>query len=412
MMKRNVNIDIALTHIVTRKKQTFVAALGVTIGVAIYLFMNSLSSGFSTFSRNEIFKNSAHIKIYKDDEMSAPLAKANSNNEITVIINPQITTQSKKIIDPAQLLKLVKSQPFVTHALAQVGFDVFYNRGKTQIKGSGTGVNMIDQDAMFNTSKYMVAGSIQSLLGNLNGIIIGNGIAEKLSLGLNDNISVASSLGVVKVMKIVGIFKTGNSINDQSKSYVNLSVAQQMVKEGPSFVSVLYANTLSANQTESYMQKLQQLTTYKVEDWKTTNADVLAADKTRGAMMTAISFSILLVAGFGIYNILSATISQKINDIAILKATGFSGKDVIKIFVTEALIMGLIGTVIGLAFGAILISIMSRVYMGGPVGYFPIGFEPSLFIQTFLLGLLITVCAGFFPAKRAANVDPVEIFRK
>jgi lipoprotein-releasing system permease protein len=412
MMKRNVNIDIALTHIVTRKKQTFVAALGVTIGVAIYLFMNSLSSGFSTFSRNEIFKNSAHIKIYKDDEMSAPLAKANSNNEITVIINPQITTQSKKIIDPAQLLKLVKSQPFVTHALAQVGFDVFYNRGKTQIKGSGTGVNMIDQDAMFNTSKYMVAGSIQSLLGNLNGIIIGNGIAEKLSLGLNDNISVTSSLGVVKVMKIVGIFKTGNSMNDQSKSYVNLSVAQQMVKEGPSFVSVLYANTLSANQTESYMQKLQQLTAYKVEDWKTTNADVLAADKTRGAMMTAISFSILLVAGFGIYNILSATISQKINDIAILKATGFSGKDVIKIFVTEALIMGLIGTVMGLAFGAILISIMSRVYMGGPVGYFPIGFEPSLFIQTFLLGLLITVCAGFFPAKRAANVDPVEIFRK
>jgi lipoprotein-releasing system permease protein len=412
MMKRNVNIDIALTHIVTRKKQTFVAALGVTIGVAIYLFMNSLSSGFSTFSRNEIFKNSAHIKIYKDDEMSAPLAKANSNNEITVIINPQITTQSKKIIDPAQLLKLVKSQPFVTHALAQVGFDVFYNRGKTQIKGSGTGVNMIDQDAMFNTSKYMVAGSIQSLLGNLNGIIIGNGIAEKLSLGLNDNISVTSSLGVVKVMKIVGIFKTGNSMNDQSKSYVNLSVAQQMVKEGPSYVSVLYANTLSANQTESYMQKLQQLTAYKVEDWKTTNADVLAADKTRGAMMTAISFSILLVAGFGIYNILSATISQKINDIAILKATGFSGKDVIKIFVTEALIMGLIGTVMGLAFGAILISIMSRVYMGGPVGYFPIGFEPSLFIQTFLLGLLITVCAGFFPAKRAANVDPVEIFRK
>jgi lipoprotein-releasing system permease protein len=412
MMKRNVNIDIALTHIVTRKKQTFVAALGVTIGVAIYLFMNSLSSGFSTFSRNEIFKNSAHIKIYKDDEMSAPLAKANSNNEITVIINPQITTQSKKIIDPAQLLKLVKSQPFVTHALAQVGFDVFYNRGKTQIKGSGTGVNMIDQDAMFNTSKYMVAGSIQSLLGNLNGIIIGNGIAEKLSLGLNDNISVTSSLGVVKVMKIVGIFKTGNSMNDQSKSYVNLSVAQQMVKEGPSFVSVLYANTLSANQTQSYMQKLQQLTAYKVEDWKTTNADVLAADKTRGAMMTAISFSILLVAGFGIYNILSATISQKINDIAILKATGFSGKDVIKIFVTEALIMGLIGTVMGLAFGAILISIMSRVYMGGPVGYFPIGFEPSLFIQTFLLGLLITVCAGFFPAKRAANVDPVEIFRK
>ncbi len=411
-MKKNVNIDIAVTHIVTRKKQTFVAALGVTIGVAIYLFMNSLSFGFSTFSRDEIFKNSAHIKIYKDDEMSQALEKSNNSNAVTVIINPQITTQSKKIINPQQLLQLVKSQPFVTKALAQVSFDLFYNRGKTQVRGTGSGVNMVDYDAMFNTSKYMIAGSIQSLMGNLNGIIIGSGIAEKLSLGLNDNVSLSSALGVVKVMKIVGIFKTGNSMNDQSKSYVNLSAAQQMIKEGPSFVSVLFANTLSANETESFVNQLQQLTSYKVEDWKTTNADVLAGDKTRSAMMTAISFSILLVAGFGIYNILSATISQKINDIAILKATGFSGRDVIKIFVTEALFMGLIGTLIGLLFGAVLISVMSHVYMGGPVGYFPIDFEPQLFMQSFLLGMLITLCAGFFPAKRAANVDPVQIFRK
>ena len=191
-MKLSVNYDIALTHIITRKKQTFVAALGVTIGIGIYLFMNSLSSGFSGYSRDNIFQSSAHIKIYQNDEMSKPLV-AENGQAITLISNPQITTISKKIINPEALLQLVKKESYITNAIAQVDFATFYNRGKTQIKGSSNGVNMIQYAAMFNTEKYMVAGSVQDLQGNLNGIIIGKGISEKLSLGLGDNITVSSS---------------------------------------------------------------------------------------------------------------------------------------------------------------------------------------------------------------------------
>lgn len=406
----NVNYDIAFTHIFTRKKQTMVAALGVTIGVAIYLFMNSLSSGFSRFSRDEIFKNNAHLKVYKDDEFSEPLHQ--DDTTLNVIINSQITTQSKKIINPAALLAQIKKEPYITNAIMQVDFSAFYNRGKTQLKGTGNGVDIAEYAAMYNTEKYMVAGSLKALQGNLNGIIIGSGIAEKLSLGVQDNITVSSSYGVSKVLRIVGIFTSGNNMTDNSKSYVNISTAQQFLKEGPAYVTTLFANTPNADRAGDYAQQLQTLTDYKVEEWRTTNADVVAGDKTRSTLMGAISLSILLVAAFGIYNILSATISQKINDIAILKAVGFSGMDVIKIFVSESVIMGMIGTIVGLCFGAVLISIMSKVYMGGPVGYFPITFERSLFIRSLLLGLTITICAGFFPAKRAANVDPVSIFRK
>ena len=409
-MKFPVNYDIAITHIVTRKKQTLVAALGVTIGVAIYLFMNSLSSGFSSFSRDNIFQTNAHIKVYKNDEISQPLN--NNSNTLSVIVNPQITTLSKTLINPIKLLEQIKSEPYITNAIAQVDFSAFYNRGSTQIKGNGSGVNMLEYATMFNTEKYMMAGSVKDLQGNLNGIIIGSGIAEKLSLGVGDNITVSSSYNVTKVLRIVGIFKMGNSMSDNSKCFVNISTAQQFLTQGNSYVTTLYANTPNPDNTEMYVQKLQKLTDYTVEDWKTTNADVITSDRTRSTMLTAISFSILIVAAFGIYNILSATISQKINDIAILKATGFKGKDVIKIFVAEALIMGMIGTIIGLSMGAILIKIMSGIYIGDPVGYFPIHFEPRLFIRSFVLGLIITLFAGFFPAKKAASVDPVEIFRK
>jgi lipoprotein-releasing system permease protein len=411
-MRKKINVEIALTHILTRKKQTFTAAFGVTLGVGVYLFMNSLSGGFSKFSRDEIFKNSAHIKIYKNDEISTPFVPQKNKEDITVIVNPQITTLSKKIIDPEKLLATVKSQAYVTNALAQVNFDVFYNRGKAQLRGTGNGVNIIDYDAMFNIGKYIVTGSLNNLQGNLNGIIIGSGIAQKLNLGLNDNITVSSSFGVVKVMKIVGIFTTGNSMNDQAKSYVNISTAQQFIKEGPSYVSTIFVNTPSPDNSGFYAKKLQQLTEYTVEDWKTTSADVLSGDKTRSTLMNSISVSILIMAAFIIYNILSSTISQKINDIAILKATGFSGRDVVRIFLMEAIIMGVIGTLMGLGLGSLLIWMMSNIYMGGPVGYFPITFELPLYIQSFILGVLMTTCAGYFPARRAAKIDPVEIFRK
>ena len=412
MRKKCVNIDIAFTHIFTRKKQTLVACLGVTLGVAVYLFMNSLSGGFSVYSRGEIFKNSAHIKIYKEDKISKPFIESSNENELVAIVNPQITTLSKTLVNPQGLLDKLKKQGFLTHAIAQVNVDVFYNNGKSQLKGTANGVNVLEADAMFNISSYMVGGSLKDLQGNLGGIVIGKGIAEKLNVRLNDNITVSSSQGITKTLKVKGIFSTGSALSDQSKSYINISTAQQFVKEGPSYVTTIYANTLNPDAAPDYAKVLQQLTEYKVDPWQVTNADVLSGDLVRNTMMGAISLSILVVAAFGIYNILNMTVMQKINDIAILKATGFSGGDVIKIFVTEALVMGFLGCLMGLVVGGILIAIMQNIWMGPPVGYFPIYFSPQFFMSSFLLGMLATLGAGYIPARKASKVDPVEIFRK
>src|SRR5690349_128745 len=133
-MKRSINTDIAFTHIITRKKQTLVAALGVTLGVGVYLFMNSLSSGFTAFATDEMFKSSSHIKIYKDDELSQPLAPSTDSQHLVAIVNPQITTLSKKIIDPEALLSRIRQEPYVVNAITQVSFDAFYNRGKAQVR--------------------------------------------------------------------------------------------------------------------------------------------------------------------------------------------------------------------------------------------------------------------------------------
>jgi lipoprotein-releasing system permease protein len=406
----NVNTDIAFTHIITRRKQTLVAALGVTLGIAVFLFMNSLSSGFSTFSRGEIFKNNAHIKIYKAEEITRPLSNTETSEQI--IINPHILDASKTLVDPQQIIARVKAEPFVKTVLPQVNADVFFYNGNSYMRGTATGVDIMDANAMFNIRSYISAGRMEDLQGNRNAIILGKVIADKLNLRPGDQVTVKSGTGVTKNLTIKAIYFSGNTMTDQSKAYVNLSTAQQLLGQSSSYVTTIYVNTINADRAPEFAEKLQRLTSYTVEPWQITNADILSSDLVRGTLMRSISFSILIVAAFGIYNILNMTVMQKINDIAILKAVGFSGLDVIRIFVTEALIMGTLGSVIGLCIGGLLVGAVKNIYMGPPVGYFPVDFELSIFGSSLALGIIVTFCAGFIPARKAANIDPVEIFRK
>ena len=201
-------------------------------------------------------------------------------------------------------------------------------------------------------------------------------------------------------------------ITTKTKSYINFSAAQQLLKEGNSFVTDINVNITDPENAEVIADKITRITGYKAEGWKQSNETLMAANKMRKIIITFVSLTILLVAGFGIYNILNMTVSQKINDIAILKAMGFKGKDVIRIFVTQALSIGLMGVFGGILMATLLITILKNVYIGGDIGYFPIDYELEKYIQGIVIGLIITFLAGYFPAKKAANVDPVSILSK
>jgi lipoprotein-releasing system permease protein len=106
------------------------------------------------------------------------------------------------------------------------------------------------------------------------------------------------------------------------------------------------------------------------------------------------------------------TIMEKLNDIAILKAIGFSGRDIVKIFVMEAIIIGIIGIVFGLILAFILINLMGNMWVGGDIGFFPIRVFPKYFGVGVIFGLVVTFFAGYIPARKAALLDPISIFRK
>ena len=406
----NINNEIAKTYIISNKKLTAVAAAGVVLGMSIYIFMNSMLVGFDKSSSASIFKTTSHIRVYKDDEISKVLVKNSKENYL--IINPKIVPSNNTIINPKLISETILKQPEVTVVTPQVSVNVFYNNGKSQISGLAIGIKPEEANMMYNIKSFMAEGNFDLLKSNPNGIIIGSGIAEKMNAKIGDNINLTSSKSVNKTYKVVGIFKTNNSKIDKSNSYVNLASSQQLLKEGASYIIDINVNIVDPEKAKAIAEKISNITGYKAEGWKEANETFMAANKMRKMIITFVSLTILLVAGFGIYNILNMTVSQKINDIAILKAMGFKGKDVIRIFVTQAVTIGIMGVIGGMIMATVLITFLKKVYVGGDIGYFPIDYEPTKYLQGVVIGLVITFFAGYIPAKKAAQVDPVTIFRK
>ena len=406
----NINSTIAKTYIFSNKKLTAVAVLGVLLGMSVYIFMNSLLVGFDKSSNTSIFRNTSHIRVYKDDEISKPLI--NHSESKSIIVNPKVVPINNTIINPNLVMETILKQKKVTVVTPQVNTSVFYNNGKSQISGISVGIKPDEANLMYDIKSFMVDGNFDLLKSNPNGIIIGSGVAEKMNLAINDNLNLTSSKSINRTFKVVGIFKTNNSVTDKTKSYINLSASQHLLQEGNSYITDINVNVTDPEIAEKTAEKLTQITGYKAEGWKQANETLMATNKMRKMIITFVSLTILLVAGFGIYNILNMTVSQKINDIAILKAMGFKGKDVIRIFVTQAISIGIMGVIGGVIMATILITILKRVYLGGDIGYFPIDYEPQKFVQGVVIGLIITFFAGYIPAKKAANVDPVDILRK
>ncbi len=406
----NINTNIAKTYIFAGKKQTAVAGIGVLLGMAIYIFMNCLMLALDRSSTSVIFKNNAHLRVYKEDKMSKELVSNQSAKYL--IVNPKVVPKSNTIINPNLVTATILKNKNVVVVTPQVNTSVFYNNSKTQISGMAVGVKPAEANAMYNINSSIVSGDFNALTTNPNGIVIGVGLSNKMNLSVGNNINITSAKGVNRTFKVVGIFRLNVQALDDTKSYINLASAQQLQKEGTLYITDITVNITNPDDAQAVAEEISQITGYKAQSWQEANNSIVTGNKMRYIVGSLVSSLILLVAGFGIYNILNMTVSQKINDIAILKAMGFRGKDVIRIFVTQALAIGILGVIGGVLLAALLINILKNVYVGGDIGYFPIEYDSSRFLSGIFFGIVITFLAGYFPARKAARVDPVEIFRK
>jgi len=411
-------LDITKTHLLSKVKQTAVAALGVTFGIGTFIIMMGFMTGLNDLLDGLILNRTPHIQIFNKIEPTEvqPIERRKGvSSDLNLIHSIKPKNKLERIHNALPLLSELRKEDNVEGATPQSTCKVFYLAGSNKLNGIVNGIEVGEEIRLFNFKDYIVKGDVNSLRRSKYNILLGAGIAQKLSLDLNDKIQVMNTNGSVYSLTITGIFQSGLAEVDDLQSYVSLKMAQQILGVGNSYISRIHVKLKDIEQAVSLSKTIESVYDVKALDINTANAQFDTGSDIRTLISYAVSITLLIVAGFGIYNILNMFIYEKMNDIAILKATGFTGADVMWIFISQALIIGLIGGVLGIAMGygvsLFIDSLPFETEALPTIKTYPINYDPQYYISGVVFAIISTFLAGYLPAIKARKIDPVEIIR-
>ncbi len=418
MINWRVILTIAKTHLLTKIKQTSTAALGVTFGIGAYITLVCFMTGLNGMLDDLILNQTPHVHIYNEIEPSKkqPISiYDNVKESFNVVHSIKPKLSQKKIHNALPIIKYLEENPNVRGALPQIKTQIFYIAGSIELGGNLTGINAIDEARLFNMEDYIIEGSAEALQNTDNGILLGIGIAKKMSLKIGDRVQVSPINGGIFPLKIVGFYQSGIADLDAIQSFTNIKTVQRILGEANNYITDINVKLYDIEQAIPMSKKIEQQFNLTAMDIKTANAQFETGTTIRTLITYAVSITLLIVAGFGIYNILNMLIYEKMNDIAILKATGFSGKDVQLIFMSQAMIIGFVGGVLGLLIGYGLVKFIDTIPFQTEalptVETYPINLDPLFFVIGFSFAMLSTFLAGYLPSKKAKKIDPVKIIR-
>lgn len=417
-MNWSVILSISKTHLLSRGKQSTIAALGVTFGIGTFIILVSFMTGLNSMLDGLILDRTPHVHIYNEIRPSEfqPLDLVDAFATDTRIIHSIKPKQNQvRIHNALPIINNLRDDPRVKGVTPQVQAQVFYVSGSIELNGIINGIKIKNEIDLFNLDNYVLNGEAADLERVDNGIILGAGVAKKMSLEIGDRVQITTPSGSLFQLKIIGLYQSGLADIDNVQSYANLKMVQRILEEGNNYITDIQVKLNDINLSEQMAAEISRNFNLTAIDINTANAQFEAGSTIRNIITYAVSITLLVVAGFGIYNILNMMIYEKMNDIAILKATGFSGGDVQRIFISQAMIIGFAGGLLGLIFGFFVSVLIDnapfKIDALPTIDTYPVNFNGYYYLIGVIFALTATFFAGYFPARRAKKIDPVDIIR-
>lgn len=410
-------LNIAIHLLRARLKQSIVAAVGVTFGIAMFISLVSFMNGLNDLLDGLMLNRTPHVRLYNEIKPSEnqPISLSEKYKKDTHFISSvKPKDRGKAIYNSKAIVHYLKQDNRIIDVAPKITTPVFFNSGTIEISGVISGIDVTAEEKLFQISDYIIEGNVIDLEQN-NSIIIGKGLADKMLLVKGDIIKITTAKGNLASLKIVGISQIGISEIDDTSSYTSLETAQKLLGEATNYITDIQIKLFDITTSPSVAKEFQEKFELDAIDYQTANSQFETGSSVRGIISYAVGIVLLIVAGFGIYNILNMMIFEKMDSIAILKATGFSGSDVKWIFISLSLIIGLTGGVFGLLFGFAFTVIIDNIPFNTAslptISTYPINYDPLFYIIGISFAIITTGIAGFFPAMKASKIDPVEIIR-
>ncbi|MDR1926477.1 MAG: ABC transporter permease [Endomicrobium sp.] len=402
-----VELFIAIRYLKARKKgffsllTTFIAIVGTTLGVATLIITLAVMSGFQHDIRNKILGIQPHIVITKVD--------GGSFKDYAFIENRIRVNKS-----------VVSISPFIYKQGIIRGLESTISSGII-IKA----INYKQENKTFNFSKQITVSNI-----NFNGknigeksIILGNELAKNIAVSAGDTVILIfpgsfSNMPKMYKFNVAAVIQSGIYDFDSSLGFIDLEEGQKLfaIPEAATGFDVHVKNFDKAVITALQLQKSLSYQ-FKAKAWIEMNRNLFSAMRLEKIMMFIILGLIIVVAAFNIISNLLLLSVQKSKEIGIMCAMGFSKFSVSKIFFYAGLIVGLIGTAVGIVLG-LTISFILKYFdifrLPKDVYYIdklPVSIVPSDIIVVVVSAFIITIIAGIYPAYQISKLDPLEAIR-
>lgn len=411
-------VSISGSLLVARLKQTIVAGVGVTFGIAMFITLLSFMSGLNDLLDGLIVNRTPHIRLYNEVKPSdiQPISlseKYKSHYNFISTIKPK--KERLQIYNNGAIMQALKKDDRVLGIAPKITTQVFYNVGAIDLTGAINGVDVEAENKLFLFQDYVTEGNIIDLKNTPNSIILGKALAEQMLANIGDVIQVTTSKGERVKLKVVGFFQSGLQEIDLVQSYASIITTQKLLGEPGNYITDIQIKLKDINMAPAMAREYQNLFEVDAIDIQTANSQFETGTTVRTIISYSVGITLLIVAGFGIYNILNMMIYEKMDSIAILKATGFSGRDVNKIFIGIALTIGVFGGALGLLLGFILSWIIDQIpFITAAlptITTYPVNYNPKFYVIGVIFSLVTTYFAGYFPARKASKIDPVIIIR-
>ncbi|MGD0768738.1 MAG: ABC transporter permease [Tepidisphaeraceae bacterium] len=408
---------IAVRYLLSHKRQSLVCVAGVTISVTMFITMVAMMEGFKDKFIIETVESSGHITIH--DEPRETRTKIlelvyTDPNTLLAVDSVKPREDVKKIKNAAGLMAQLRHLRGIEAVAPEVDGDAIATYGTKTMTVFLLGIEPEQQLRVTTIGDDVVEGNFDRLRTTADGVIVGRGVADLLGAKLNDEITLSSNTGGRTTARVVGIFQTGVTPEDYSRVYMLINSAQTLLDK-KNVINDIIVRTEDYTKAQAYAAQIESIAGYKTESWQESNANFLKIFAIQSIITYIITGALLVVAAFGVLNILIMSVLERVNEIAILKSFGLSRADITWIYVFQGLMIGLIGTVLGEIIGKLGVEGLRRlpIQVEGLIKSEGLLMSESrwMYVWAFVSSMVIVLLAAVYPARRAAKYDPVEVIR-
>ena len=396
-----IEATIAMSFLREGRLQSLMITVGVAVGVAVIIFITALVQGLQSNLIENTLGTQAHIRLLPPDEVNQVLAPIAGT--VQLLQEDKRPQRLRSINNWQQITTTLDQLPLLTAVSPTVSGPAFVRRGDALASVALVGTDLERYQKIIPLEKYLISGQLRV---GADEVLIGSQLAKDLGVQVGSKLRLETGQQNNAVVNISGIFELGVRELDARYVYLDLKQAQSLLSL-PGGVTVIDLTVADIFEAENIAAQVGRLTSLQAESWIKTNVQLMNALSAQSLSTNMIIVFVAISVAFGIASVLSVSVVQRTREIGILRATGATRQQILRIFLIQGAVFGLLGSILGSAASYALVWVFNTF---GP-GLFYIPISVKLVMVAMLLATLTGVLAAAIPSRRAAALDPVVAIR-